>query len=100
MIVRLLLLLLLLFANNVIAEENDREVIDYLKFKKIQKIDNNISHVCHLNNVYIKYYDSFKFRKGLGFISIVWNNETNSPLLCKDYEEYIRNMYNKEKRGY
>lgn len=97
---RLFLLFLFLFANNVIAENNDKEIIEYLKIKKIQTIDNKTSHVCHLNNVYVKSYDNVDFRRSIGFMSIVWNNKTKSPLLCKDYEEYIRNIFNKEKEMY
>lgn len=49
----------------------------------IKKIGSSHTHVCHMNNIYLK---TQGMRNGFGYM--IWNNYTGSPLLCKDYQSY------------
>jgi hypothetical protein len=57
----------------------------------IKKIDSYKSHVCHMNNVYLKGNGS---HHSLAYM--VWNNYTGSPLTCKDYQTYTYCLENND----
>ena len=70
-----------------------------IKSSKASVNNENISHVCHLKNVYIMQVKKLGVHRSAHMSSqmaIVWNNDLNRPLLCEEYEQYIRDLYNEQ----
>lgn len=53
----------------------------------ITEIDQGNSHVCHMETVY-HLTENLKGGSRFSTKTLVWNNFTNSPLLCDQYNEY------------
>jgi hypothetical protein len=60
-----------------------------LRSTLINQITASSYHVCHMSNVYL--FDIYKTTSNK---TLVWNNVTNSPLLCVDYDKYSKCVIN------
>ena len=56
---------------------------------ELKRINNELSHVCHMDTVYLRVQNRMNYTVSL---SMVWNTFSLSALLCEEYKDYIDNM--------
>lgn len=85
-----ILLSLFLLTISAISFAEQPSVPKALQSTLLKQITPNNYHICHMSNVYL--FD--RINKASYTKSMVWNNITNSPLLCVDYDPYINCVIN------